>query len=268
MPLQRTIRLIESFAPRSLAESWDNVGLLIEAPYPRKGNRIFLTIDLTEKVLDEAIEDPSVSVIVSYHPPLFSSIKRLNMGDPKQRIALKCIGSGISVYSPHSALDSCDDGINDWLAAGLGNGVTTPIKPIVLDGQPKCGIGRFHTLTDAVSLEEITIRIKKYLGLTHVRLATCSSITSIKTVAICAGSGGSVIGGTRADLYFTGEMGHHDVLAALDNKANVILCEHTNTERGYLEQILKPKLLSLFKKEGVEIDVVCSKLDADPLVIV
>jgi putative NIF3 family GTP cyclohydrolase 1 type 2 len=58
-----------------------------------------------------------------------------------------------------------------------------------------------------------------------VRLATAEN-TLIKTVAICAGSGSSVLAPVKADLYFTGEMGHHDVLAALAQNTNVILCKY------------------------------------------
>jgi dinuclear metal center YbgI/SA1388 family protein len=258
---------MESFAPLSLAESWDNVGLLIEAPYPRTGSKILLTIDLTPQVLDEAIQDPHVSVIISYHPPLFSAFKRLAMSDVKQSIALKCIGSGISVYSPHSALDSCEGGINDWLASGLGKGISTSITPVNLVSQPNAGVGRLFTLENPVSLDEITNRIKKHLGLTHLRRATTTSTLTVQTVAICAGSGNSVVSRVNADLYFTGEMGHHDVLAALSRGSNVILCEHTNTERGYLKNVLQPKLAELLRKEDLDVEVLCSTRDEDPLKI-
>jgi dinuclear metal center YbgI/SA1388 family protein len=266
--LQRTIRLMESFAPLSLAESWDNVGLLIEAPYPRSGSKILLTIDLTPQVMEEAIQNSSVSMIISYHPPLFSSFKRLTMKDVKQSIALQCIGSGISVYSPHSALDSCEDGINDWLASGLGKGVSASITPVNLDSQPNAGVGRLFTLEDSVSVDEITNRIKKHLGLSHLRRASAIGTPSVRTIAICAGSGNSVVSRVNADLYFTGEMGHHDVLAAVSRGSNVILCEHTNTERGYLKHVLQPKLTKLLRKENIDAEVLCSVSDEDPLKIV
>lgn len=57
-----------------------------------------------------------------------------------------------------------------------------------------------------------------------MRLATAEN-KMIQTVAICAGSGSSVLGPVSADLYFTGEMGHHDVLAALAKNTSVILCK-------------------------------------------
>jgi putative NIF3 family GTP cyclohydrolase 1 type 2 len=98
---------MEKICPLSLAElQWDNVGLLVEAPYPRENaTRVFLTIDLTSQVLEECLSDPSTGVIISYHPPLFKSFKRLTMSDEKQSIALKCAAAGVSVYSPHTALD-------------------------------------------------------------------------------------------------------------------------------------------------------------------
>lgn len=106
-----------------------------------------------------------------------------------------------------------------------------------------------------------------------VRLATAENNTLVSSVAICAGSGSSVLGPVTADVYLTGEMGHHDVLAALAKNTSVILCEHTNTERGYLSAILQPALQSALAKEtsqegGEAIQVLVSKCDQDPLVII
>ena len=73
----------------------------------------------------------------------------------------------------------------------------------------------------------------------------------------------------KADLFLTGELGHHDVLEALEQDTTVILCEHSNTERGYLSAVLKPKLEELLAKDGGEaVDVIVSTTDKDPLVVV
>jgi len=67
---------MQKFAPLTLAEtSWDNVGVLLENPKPKESSNVLLTIDFTEKVLEEAIKK-NISVVVSYHPPIFSSWKR------------------------------------------------------------------------------------------------------------------------------------------------------------------------------------------------
>lgn len=75
MHLEEVLRKFESYAPLSNAEPWDNVGLLIEPSKPRNVDKIFLCNDLTEKVMNEAVEK-QVSLIISYHPPIFQSLKR------------------------------------------------------------------------------------------------------------------------------------------------------------------------------------------------
>jgi putative NIF3 family GTP cyclohydrolase 1 type 2 len=164
---------MEKICPLSLAESsWDNVGLLLEAPNQRaQATKVFLTIDLTREVLDECLADPQIGVIVSYHPPIFRAFKRLLMSDEKQSIALKCAAAGVSIFSPHTALDSCTGGINDWLARGLGQGQTFPItaNPNPPVGQELCGQGRIHSLDEPVPLAEIVKRVKSYLKLSHCK---------------------------------------------------------------------------------------------------
>ncbi|GAA5811534.1 hypothetical protein MFLAVUS_004971 [Mucor flavus] len=274
--LSKVTRCMRTIAPLELAESsWDNVGVLVEPPFPSpKQSKVFLTIDLTHQVLEEALSDPKVGTIVAYHPPIFSSMKRLTSADVKQDIILKAIARGVGIYSPHTACDNCANGVNDWLASGLGKGTCKPITPSVNPpvGQEESGSGRLFTFEEPTNLMTIVERVKKLIGLPHIRLATAEKNTMVKTVAICAGSGSSVLGPVSADLYFTGEMGHHDVLAALAKNTSVILCEHTNTERGYLSAVLKPalekELANETSEEGEPIQVIVSKTDKDPLVIV
>ena len=101
----QVVSQLEGVAPTSLAESWDNVGLLIEPSGSKevrkvsklstfwalfaKGSpqvrKILLTNDLTEPVLSEAVEE-KVDMVVSYHPPLFRPLKRLTKGNWKERV--------------------------------------------------------------------------------------------------------------------------------------------------------------------------------------
>jgi putative NIF3 family GTP cyclohydrolase 1 type 2 len=86
----------------------------------------------------------------------------------------------------------------------------------------------------------------------------------VKTVGICAGSGGQLLRDVEADVYLSGEMGHHDVLDATQRGTSVVLCEHSNTERGYLSDVLQPLLQ---QKMGHHVVVSCSISDRDPLQI-
>lgn len=124
-------------------------------------------------------------------------------------------------------------------------------------------MGRLVKLKEPLALDRVVELVKAHLKLDHVRLATSSNTGSVKTVAICAGSGASLLKNVKADVFLTGEMSHHEVLDAVHRGTNVILCEHSNTERGFLpkwKEVLQSAL------EGVEILV--SSQDRDPLQIV
>ena len=128
------------------------------------------------------------------------------------------------------------------------------------------GSGRILTLKKPVALKTIISRIKKHLGLSHIRLASPKgNRSSIKTIAVCPGAGGSLFQAVpHADLFLTGEMRHHDVLARVENNSHVILTDHTNTERPYLP-VFK-KILSRELGKSIRIDI--SRVDADPLNII
>ena len=92
----------------------------------------------------------------------------------------------------------------------------------------------------------------------------CNTEKLASSIAVCAGSGASVLRGVRATVYITGEMSHHDVLEANHRGASVILCDHSNTERGYLRRV--GERLGAELGEGVSVHV--SEVDKDPLDVV
>ncbi|KAJ0416152.1 GTP cyclohydrolase 1 type 2/Nif3 [Aspergillus carlsbadensis] len=104
--------------PESLADkSFDNTGLLLEAPFNharRQRNSVLLAIDLTKAVADEAIARKD-SVVVAYHPIIFRGLKSLTFKDTQQQSLLRLAQEGISVYSPHTAVDATPGGMGDWL---------------------------------------------------------------------------------------------------------------------------------------------------------
>lgn len=111
--------------------------------------------------------------------------------------------------------------------------------------------------------------MKKLTGLKHVRLALANEKTidsPIKTIAVCAGSGASVFNGARrVDMQITGELTHHGVLDAVHRGTSVILCDHTNTERGFLK-VIKQRFEQIWSDDQVTMFV--SERDRDPLEIV
>lgn len=253
--------MLHEIAPLELAAEWDNTGLLVE-PQARRRRcaRVLLTVDLTDAVVAEA-KAARVDLVVAYHPPIFQGLKRLCHDDGKQRAVLLAVGAGLAVYSPHTALDAAPSGLAEWLAEGvLGGQQPEELRP--------CGdgdFGRVVTLPKAISFPLLLQRVKKLLGVRTLQVARpAKAKNAVRTVAVAAGAGGSVLRGACADVYVTGELSHHDTLALVAGGASVVLAGHSNTERGFLK-VLRKRLVRAF---GNDLDVRISSADRDPFVVV
>jgi dinuclear metal center YbgI/SA1388 family protein len=267
--LQSVVALLGRLAPLDLAEDWDNVGLLLEPSERaiRDVSRLFLCIDLSESVLAEALE-LGADFVLAYHPPIFRGLKRLRASSAEERVLVRALEAGVALYSPHTALDATPNGVNDWLARGVGAGRHTPLKPHasqIETGAARAGAGRLLELDSAISLSDAVTRLKAHLGLDSLRVAQAEGHAQgakICRVAVCAGAGGSLfeaVGGV--DLFVTGEMRHHDVLAKLAAGSSVILAGHTHTERGFLPEFAR----RIAEHSNGELRVLVSQRDADPL---
>ena len=109
---------MEQIADPALAESWDNVGLIVGDEARRLEGPVLVTIDYGPAVLAEALE-MGAGAIVSYHPPLFRPTKRLTASAAIPSALLGAIEAGMAVYSPHTALDAAANGLTDWLCGAL-----------------------------------------------------------------------------------------------------------------------------------------------------
>ena len=140
--------------------------------------------------------------------------------------------------------------------------ITEHCRPPLAD----TGTGRILTMTTPLTLDTVLQLTKTHLNMRHLRLALgqgCSMETLVGSIAVCAGSGGSVLAGVSADLVITGEMSHHECLELVSGGVSVILADHSNTERGFLA-VVREKLSPLLP--GV--NIVISSVDRDPLQIV
>lgn len=343
--------------PQALADnSWDNTGLLLEAPFVpsrRQSNTALLTIDLTKAVADEAIAINS-SIVIAYHPIIFRSLKSITLANTQQQTLLRLASHGISVYSPHTAVDAAPGGLGDWLADIVTGTKITPEddegeqssqsgkvddddpfiekkrptftlhhqpsqttlrlakqpskapttttvphtrRPVVpqspeLTSHPGAGMGRIVQFEQAQPLPTLLDRIGKGLNnpkgfpIAIPQNATISDIT-IKSVGICAGSGASLLGNLDVDLLFTGEMGHHEALAAIEKGQVVVSLFHSNSERGFLAEVLLGQLEEAVETEwkkvreelggdeklkealaDKEFEIAVSEVDRDPYGIV
>lgn len=118
MTIQEVIDIIEDFAPINYAEDFDNVGLLV-GDNSREVTAALITLDTLEATVDEAIEK-NCNLIISFHPIIFSGLKKLTGKDYVQRTVLKAIKNDIAIYSIHTALDNQHKGVNNMICEKLG----------------------------------------------------------------------------------------------------------------------------------------------------
>lgn len=150
--------------------------LFFPSPPIRHPSEIPLCDSITKPVLQEALKK-EINMIVSYHTPIFRPLRAFTLSNPLQATLLRCAQAGISVYTPHSALDSAKGGINDWLATLVpvspsstsGGERRNEVAPIVeKDGKTDVGAGRIVRIgKPGVSFVECVRSVKEGLGLDH-----------------------------------------------------------------------------------------------------
>ncbi|MUU77965.1 Nif3-like dinuclear metal center hexameric protein [Winogradskyella endarachnes] len=118
MIIQDVINHLHNLAPLAYAEDFDNVGLLV-GDKNEKVSGILVTLDTLEAVVDEAI-DNNCNLIVSFHPIIFSGLKKLTGKTYVERVVIKAIKHNIAIFSIHTALDNAFQGVNSIICDQLG----------------------------------------------------------------------------------------------------------------------------------------------------
>ena len=111
--VQQIYEEMQRIAPLALAESWDNLGLLVDCG--GEVSRVLVTLDITPEVVEEAARK-GCGLIVSHHPVIFSPLKKLSGQD----VAFQLVKSGISAICMHTNLDAAEGGVNEVLAGFFG----------------------------------------------------------------------------------------------------------------------------------------------------
>ena len=110
MKLEKIIIEIEKIFPLKTAEDFDNVGLLLGKAHV-DCNKALICHDVTDEIIDEALNN-KCELIISYHPLIFNSLKKINYEDRIGRIITKMIENKLSLYSIHTSFDNLKNGLN------------------------------------------------------------------------------------------------------------------------------------------------------------
>lgn len=252
MKLSKIINFLEEKFPISLAEDWDNVGLLI-GKRDSKITGILLSLDLTESVIDKAIET-GANLIITHHPVIFTSLKKITNDTLIGRKIVKLIENGISVYSMHTNLDSGKSGLNDFLGEnilGMKNGKI--LDPMESNGREH-GIGRIYKLDESLSIENLSNLLKEKLNLNSINVVRSKEEREIKKISLVSGAGASYWRKAKklgAQVLITGDIKYHEAMDAREENFTLIDIGHFESE-----WIFSNLLESLLKKEfEIEISI-------------
>ena len=116
--ISKILKIIDQLAPFDTASSWDNSGLLLGGE-SKTVDRILIALDITEGVIDEAIED-GFDLIITHHPLIFSPLKHITLEDRIGKLLFRLIQNDIAVIAAHTNLDKSSVGINAFLAEQYG----------------------------------------------------------------------------------------------------------------------------------------------------
>lgn len=224
MKLQALLNLLEPFAPLSLAMDWDNVGLMV-GDRDWEVNKALVALDAGEAAVELAIRE-GCDLILSHHPLIFRPLKQLT--DP---LLIRLVSHHIAVISLHTNLDVADTGVNHVLASRLQLSVQGVLEQ-------ETGLGLIGSLAQPLSLSELAEHTKQRLQCPSLRLWTAGRdlSTKVQTIAICGGSGGSLINlaGQQAEVFITGDISYHSYLSS---SIPLIDAGHFFTEYPVLERL-------------------------------
>ncbi|MEZ6135624.1 MAG: Nif3-like dinuclear metal center hexameric protein [Pirellulaceae bacterium] len=120
-------RWMNNIAPLALSESWDNTGLLLGDP-AQVVTKLMTCLTLTPESVSEAVAEQA-SLVIAHHPLPFKPLSRITTDSLAGKLLWKLASAGIAVYSPHTAWDSADEGINALLANYLQLQNVQPLVP-------------------------------------------------------------------------------------------------------------------------------------------
>ena len=231
----KTVRNIEEYlyawAPRDLAESWDNVGLLVGDP-DSEVRRILVALDVTEWVVEEAIER-DCQLIVAHHPVMncaWHQVQTLRTDDRQGRGLTALVKNGIAAICMHTNLDAAEGGVNDLLAEKLG------LSDLEMLTEEK--IGRIGTLKCEIPLVEFTHSVIESLGCNGLRYVDAKR--PVRRVAVGGGACGCYIPQAIAagcDTFVTSDLRYNDFLDT--QGLNLIDAGHFPTEDVVCQEIVR-----------------------------
>ena len=256
MTIKNVSDYLEEIAPLNQAEDFDNVGLLIGNETTEvKG--VLVTLDTLEETVDEAIKK-KCNLIVSFHPIIFSGLKKINGNSYVEKVVMKAIQNNIAIYAIHTALDNSKVGVSAKMCEVLGLSNNSILLP--KDGGAT-GMGMIGNLPKPMKEEDFLTFTKKTFKTNGIRYSNKTG-KLVKKVAVLGGSGSFAITDAihkKADVYISADFKYHDFFKAEDK---ILLIDVGHYES---EQFTKNLLVDYLTKKFTSFAIILSEKSTNPI---
>jgi dinuclear metal center YbgI/SA1388 family protein len=257
MTIKDITNYIEELAPLQYAEDFDNVGLLI-GNFTNKITGVLVTLDTLEETIDEAIAK-KCNLIISFHPIIFSGLKKITGSNYVERVVLKAIKNDIAIYSMHTALDNVSNGVSAEICNVLG--VKNYQTLIPQQDKPTIGMGMIGELDKAMSEADFMKMLKDKMHVSCIRHSNLLGKT-IKKVAVLGGSGSFGLKNAiqqGADVYISADFKYHEFYQA---EKQLIIMDIGHYES---EQFTKNLIVAYLNKKFSTFAVILSEEITNPI---
>ncbi|OAE02134.1 Nif3-like dinuclear metal center hexameric protein [Arthrobacter sp. OY3WO11] len=259
---------VDELWPESLAENWDEVGLVAGHP-SAPVTRVMFAVDPTLEVIEEAVEW-GAELLITHHPLLLKGVTSVAATTPKGRAVHRLIESGTALLTVHTNGDSAVGGVSDVLADALGLQDAAPLT-VAANGLPEEGIGRVGDLPEAMSLGDFAARVFGILPSVAGGVRVSGDKDGlVRRIAVCGGAGDSLFNEVRAsnaDVYVTADLRHHPASeareAALNGRPYLIDVSHFASEWLWLPAAAAA-LGNVLADQGHDVEIQVSTTNSDP----
>ncbi len=252
---------LETIAPLSLQEKYDNSGLLIGSA-SQNVSGVLICLDCTEDVLDEALR-LNCNVVISHHPAIFYGIKSITGSNLTERLVIKAIKNDLMVYAIHTNLDNIlNHGVNERIAQQLGLKIESILRPMTNSADDKligAGIvGKFSKPMQEVQFLQLLKDKMKTGVIRHSKLLD----RPVERVAVCGGSGSFLMEDARkagVQAFVTADYKYHGFF---DADSDLIICDIGHYESEQYTIHLLQELISL---KFTTFAAHCTQLNTNPI---
>ncbi len=224
MKISEIYEKLNELSPFELQESWDNSGLQVGS-MGDEVEHIVLSIDIDEELL-ESVEPKTL--LITHHPLIFGGIKSFDFDTFPPNFIKKMIAKNISNIAMHTNFDITH--LNDYVATEV----------LGLEIEKKEGFLAYMQVES--DFESFAKRVQEVFGLEVIKAVQCHE--SIESVALCTGSGASMLRDVKADLFLTGDIKYHDAMLAKALGISMIDIGHYESEH-FFAPILQKELKNL-----------------------